>query len=557
MDKPTTSTSSSSAVAVADGASAAASSKVTATSAATTTTVNSNVTSVKLLIKASNQLHDDQVVESDLLWTVQRLKMQLSLVYPSQPPVAEQKLIYSGQLLNDKLLLKDVIRSYKDVYTQNHIFHLVYTPASVRSPPPQAAKSIRNNTMTSNRDINTNMASTNMGSATDGLRHRNVYSATQPQYTLQQNQQHSQQDQQRQNQQTQQQQQQQQSVHQPQPWAGYYANAPQFNPHIMPVSAAYAQAPLAQSCPPFDTNNPMNQWTMQVMATQQAAMYNWMQHVYSQYMDRCIQVSNASQNNTTEPTIPINHAFQAPYGYSNFGVPLIPNPSAFNINAHQPQNQMQQSAENIVGSEPNVEPVDVQAQERPEAVLQRPRFPNIVQEEQENRDWLDRFFSITRLAFFLTILYFNSSPLRCLAVVFIAGGIYLNHIGVFRFRPERNNNNINRNNNDQIRQGVEEVQQAQAQAAQEIQNESASNTDPTEENSANRSEDVESNATEEPAVNAEATDEEQPQHASSADTPGDDAEPNAAALPNVGVLTFVRTFVLTFFASLLPETPAL
>ncbi|XP_037941910.1 homocysteine-responsive endoplasmic reticulum-resident ubiquitin-like domain member 2 protein [Teleopsis dalmanni] len=545
MDKPTTSISSSSAVALADGASAAVSSKVTTTSAATTTTVNSNVTSVKLIIKASNQLHDDQVVESDLLWTVQRLKMQLSLVYPSQPPVAEQKLIYSGQLLNDKLLLKDVIRSYKDVYTQNHIFHLVHTPASMRSPPPLAAKSIRNKTMTSNVDINT--ASTNMGSAaTDGLRHRYIYSATQPQYILQPNPQHSQQDQQSQNQQTQ------QSVHQPQPWAGYYANAPQFNPHIMPVLAAHAQAPLPQSCPPFDTNNPMNQWTMQAIATQQAAMYNWIQHVYSQYMDRCIQVSNASQNNTIDPTIPINHAFQAPYGYSNFGVPLIPNPSA-----HQPQNQMQQSTENIVGSVPNVEPVDVQAQERPEAVLQRPRFPNIAQEEQENRDWLDRFYSITRLALFLIILFYNSSPLRCLAVVFIAGGIYLNHIGVFHFRPERNNNNINRNNNDQIRQGVEEVQQAQAQAPQEIQNESASNTDPAEESLANRSEDVESNATEEPAINAEDTDEEQQQHDSSDDTPGDDAEPNAAALPNVGVLIFVRIFVLTFFASLLPEMPAL
>lgn len=54
----------------------------------------------------------------------------------------------------------------------------------------------------------------------------------------------------------------------------------------------------------------------------------------------------------------------------------------------------------------------------------RPNFPNI-QEEPEMRDWLDSFFSFTRLAIFVTVLYFNSSPLRCLLVVLIAGAIYL------------------------------------------------------------------------------------------------------------------------------------
>lgn len=59
------------------------------------------------------------------------------------------------------------------------------------------------------------------------------------------------------------------------------------------------------------------------------------------------------------------------------------------------------------------------------AQQQLPRFPNIVQDEQDNHDWLDSFFSLTRLAIFLTILFFNTSPLRCLIVVMIAGGIYL------------------------------------------------------------------------------------------------------------------------------------
>lgn len=67
----------------------------------------------------------------------------------------------------------------------------------------------------------------------------------------------------------------------------------------------------------------------------------------------------------------------------------------------------------------------IQQQQPAQAQVAAPRFPNLPQDEQENRDWLDNFFSITRLALFLTILYFNSSPLRCLVVVIIAGGIYL------------------------------------------------------------------------------------------------------------------------------------
>lgn len=40
---------------------------------------------IRLLIKSSNQQYDDVNIESDLCWTVQRLKKQLSLVYPGKP----------------------------------------------------------------------------------------------------------------------------------------------------------------------------------------------------------------------------------------------------------------------------------------------------------------------------------------------------------------------------------------------------------------------------------------------------------------------------------------
>lgn len=52
----------------------------------------------------------------------------------------EQKLIYSGQLLNDAHILKDVLRQYEGQET--HTVHLVYTPKnrnqlSTTSKPPQ------------------------------------------------------------------------------------------------------------------------------------------------------------------------------------------------------------------------------------------------------------------------------------------------------------------------------------------------------------------------------------------------------------------------------------
>ena len=78
MDETNTANSSS-AAAVADGASAAARTKTVGAS-----TIKS-ASHVKLLIKSSNQQYEDHVIESDLLWTVKRLKTHLSVVYPSKP----------------------------------------------------------------------------------------------------------------------------------------------------------------------------------------------------------------------------------------------------------------------------------------------------------------------------------------------------------------------------------------------------------------------------------------------------------------------------------------
>ncbi|XP_036342924.1 homocysteine-responsive endoplasmic reticulum-resident ubiquitin-like domain member 2 protein [Rhagoletis pomonella] len=550
----TSSSSTSSAAAVADSASAAATTKTAnavgasvagagnAAAATTSTTTAAKSTSVKLLIKASNQQYDDQVLEIDLLWTVKRLKAHLALVYPNKPPVDEQKLIYSGQLLNDDLLLKDVIRSYKDVYTHNHIIHLVYTPKN----------SFNTNFAQKTKGSTSNMSPNTNNTNADGLRQRHIAGGgMSSNATAQQN-------------------------IQQQYYQQYQAQHPNF------VYPQHNQQMLNPLCPVYDPNNPQyalpfgfpGLLNMQAMATQQAAIYNWMQQVYSQYMEQCMRMSNTTATVTGIPNLFATNAAASaaanmpiagaanPFGFNPFlqqmpflapttaaaGVatagathPVIPAATLLSQQA-RPANLV--GAQPVHGTDGNAAAMQAAGGEQAQAQPERqhaaaPRFPNIVQDEQENRDWLDNFFSITRLAIFLTILYFNSSPLRCIGVVVIAGVIYLYHIGVLRLRNERNNNNINRNNNaadaDQIRRGVRQVQQA-AQANEQRNPENAA------------------------AAADDAVDVQQQTNANSAGAEGAAAVAADATENNdntASVISVMRTFVVTFFTSLLPETPTL
>ncbi|KAF5280323.1 hypothetical protein FQR65_LT03132 [Abscondita terminalis] len=81
--------------------------------------------SVTLIVKAPNQQIEDQTIKCELSWTINKLKQHLSEVYPSRPPKHEQKLIYSGQLLHDTVVLGDVLRQYDG--QQTHTVHLVCT----------------------------------------------------------------------------------------------------------------------------------------------------------------------------------------------------------------------------------------------------------------------------------------------------------------------------------------------------------------------------------------------------------------------------------------------
>ncbi|KAM6935441.1 homocysteine-responsive endoplasmic reticulum-resident ubiquitin-like domain member 2 protein isoform 2-T2 [Lycodopsis pacificus] len=85
---------------------------------------------VTLVLKAPNQKYDDQTINCFLNWTVERLKSHISNVYPSKPLSKDQRLVYSGRLLQDHLQLRDVLR--KDEY---HMMHLVCTSHSPPASP--------------------------------------------------------------------------------------------------------------------------------------------------------------------------------------------------------------------------------------------------------------------------------------------------------------------------------------------------------------------------------------------------------------------------------------
>ncbi|CAH1364969.1 hypothetical protein MTP99_001289 [Tenebrio molitor] len=103
---------------------------------------------ITLIVKAPNQQIEDQTIKCELSWTINKLKQHLSEVYPSRPPKHEQKLIYSGQLLNDSVTLKDVLRQYDGQET--HTVHLVCTPKHLKTPRQDSTKQPAQATMTTN-----------------------------------------------------------------------------------------------------------------------------------------------------------------------------------------------------------------------------------------------------------------------------------------------------------------------------------------------------------------------------------------------------------------------
>lgn len=466
----------------------------------------SELDDVRLIVKSANQQFDDLIVHSEPSWNIRRLKMHLSQVYPSNPTVPEQKLIYSGQLLSDELILKDILRSYKDVETENHIFHLVYTPKiSATKPKLNETQPLSSKNPIKTQEQTADKSGSPVINSPDGLRHRNVPSSSASTASSSQ------------------------STEMPaagqQPNINYSFSIPQ---------AATAECPNAT---PFSFPTQFNNGTN---LDQQAAMQNWVQQIYQNYMEQCLKMANltmnAAQMQANAPSIPMfmpmpqfmppnfpnlqtttppadvydgpSTSQSARATYAPRVLPVIPPTATAPAAAQAPAAAAAVPAENA---------------ERPQ-----PRFPNIVQEqEQDNRDWLDRFYSVTRLLALLTLVFFYSSPLRCLVVAIIAIGIYLYHIGFFQNRRrQRQINNRNINNN----QNINDNNAPAAAAGDAAQGQDAPQAPAAEANQSTAGDT-------EPLISS--------------------AVPPEAETTTTSLIAFVRTFVVSFFASLLPETPAL
>lgn len=104
------------------------------------------------------------------------------------------------------------------------------------------------------------------------------------------------------------------------------------------------------------------------------------------------------------------------FAFMQSQMPLIPSATA---------SQIPSTSSSNVAAPPVNQEVPQPQPPQPAAEPQQRRFPNIIQDEQENRDWLDILYSMSRLLILLCLVYFYSSPLRCCIVILIGVSIYL------------------------------------------------------------------------------------------------------------------------------------
>ncbi|XP_055298281.1 homocysteine-responsive endoplasmic reticulum-resident ubiquitin-like domain member 2 protein [Sitodiplosis mosellana] len=435
---------------------------------------------VTLIVKAPNQQFEDQTIKCEPTWSIRKLKGYLSEVYPCNPTLDEQKLIYSGQLLNDAHILKDVLRQYEGQDT--HTVHLVYTPKNrhmASTTSFKSSQSTRKDATDSSQQARQQTSSqssqqSQQSEATfgaDGLRHRNASAGSNANTS---------------------------QMPSPPPFMTGYLNMPQ---PFMP-GMAFAQP---------NANQPQPQYTPEQYAlAQQMAMQNMMHQMYLQYMNQYAATMQQQQQSSTAPNVPF-----IPSNY-------FPQP---NFGMSQQFSAVTTSAPTLSGEQQQA----VQPQQDAPPVPPAPRFqPVAADDEAENRDWLEILYTLSRLLVLLSLVYFYSSPGRCSIVIIV--------IVLYYFYQ-------NHQRNLRERQQLERLQGAAVEA-----DVIDAPSDDNEQQNANDGENNQRNEAEStPLINQETE--------SSTTTP---SSPSAEQDENTRLptLTLVRTFILSFFSSLIPETPA-
>ncbi|XP_049787355.1 homocysteine-responsive endoplasmic reticulum-resident ubiquitin-like domain member 2 protein [Schistocerca cancellata] len=357
---------------------------------------------VTLIVKAPNQQIEDQTIKCEPTWTIKRLKGYLSEVYPSKPRTEDQKLIYSGQLLSDSVVLRDILRWYEG--QEAHTVHLVCTPSKEQSSKTQSKMSdcgSKQATVPSSgsEDVRTSASSTMV--EPDGLRQRSVGSAS--------------------------------STSLPQAATSSsnsglaahdrgHVQIPTLDPRAA-WAAAMAQpyvstAPFSATGGALDPNNMVQQMA-------------WVQQAYAYYMTQYMQMLASG------PAVQNNYG-QAPNGIQTdaYTQPVAEEPAA----AAVPNNQQEQAIDgNLIGGD---------------------------DDDRANRDWLYWIYFLSRVMVLFSIVYFYSSPTRFIIVSALGIIMYLYQIGFFRVQapaaipqpapppaPVPENNNVVHAGRDIVRHG--------------------------------------------------------------------------------------------------------
>uniref|UniRef100_A0A673JLR3 Homocysteine-responsive endoplasmic reticulum-resident ubiquitin-like domain member 1 protein n=1 Tax=Sinocyclocheilus rhinocerous TaxID=307959 RepID=A0A673JLR3_9TELE len=134
---------------------------------------SSDKATISLVIKTPNQFHGDQLIDGVRVdWTVKDLKCHLSKVYPTNPAEKDQRLIYSGKLLQDNLFLRDVFSKVPS--ETKPTLHLVCAvkpqPAAQLGARPK--QSSQPSPLTASQSSESSGPSMTSVPSTDGLRQR-------------------------------------------------------------------------------------------------------------------------------------------------------------------------------------------------------------------------------------------------------------------------------------------------------------------------------------------------------------------------------------------------
>ncbi|KXJ83693.1 hypothetical protein RP20_CCG002780, partial [Aedes albopictus] len=542
----------------------------------------------------------------------------------------EQKLIYSGQLLGDSVVLKDILRHYDG--QQAHTVHLVFTPknnrhrdfnsggtaastssngsGSTTMPPKSNTESGATSTTELQSSTSSRVESTRSPEAfgqPDGLRQRvtgagqngSTVPPTMPTYPI------------------------------PPASADYImgqqlamqnwmqqAYMQYLNQYMNVISngqnpqALYASAPanaanpiIPQSSPQTNVALPANQPSQNPVLAQtlpNLAYYPYLSTMSSSPMPSASSIPAPITSSGTIPTSPSPATPGVTPGPSS--QPTIPSPvsspaasaagpslSGPSTSSSSPTTATASAA--TVQADATAQAAAVPAAAAPvaagdgaaaAAAAPARRFPNIVVEEQENRDWLDIFFSMCRVGILMTVVYLYSSPMRCIAVLFVGVMLYLYQIGFFRNdRPDRmefarrlvvqqiNMAHIIRQRAEQARgraaaaapappaaanPAVAEATanaQAQTPAAASTSTAATAQTDETD-----GSKTTQTTNDDAPTQQGETSTEPTGEEVAALDPATTNAPSEAHRVNITDVAAFLRTMVLSFFASIIPDTPA-